>query len=187
MAQGQHFETEADRCHCISLVGAGLQLVRFATRNHSQLTQHNSARLHRARQCTAAHADNPTGQNINVTFNPSAVGGDSSAGLVAHEGSHVEAGSDWVRSGFSPAMNPTEHQFEMNAYHVQFNVTNALLGQKFLYNPTYSGSIGNVSWNKGDTFKMIEPSISALATAEIKQRGQNNSDPAFIKGAVLPQ
>jgi hypothetical protein len=30
--------------------------------------------------------DNPTGQNINVTFNPKVAG---DAGLVAHEGSHV--------------------------------------------------------------------------------------------------
>ena len=38
-------------------------------------------------------ADNPNGQNINVTFNPNSVGGNYDGSLVAHEGSNVADGS----------------------------------------------------------------------------------------------
>jgi RHS repeat-associated protein len=65
---------------------------------------------------------NPNGQNINVTFNPNDIGGD----IVAHEGSHVADGSAWVASGFASNMNPTNLTTEFNAYHVQFNILNAL-------------------------------------------------------------
>jgi RHS repeat-associated protein len=75
-------------------------------------------------------SDNPTRQNINVTFNPNAGGGDYSGGLVGHEGSHVADASTWVASGFSPSMNPTNSTTEFNAYHVQFDIGNALLNMK---------------------------------------------------------
>jgi hypothetical protein len=66
-------------------------------------------------------ADNLTGQNIKVTFNPNAAG---DAGLVAHEGSHVGDASAWIASGFSAKLNPTNFTTEFNAYHVQFNIYN---------------------------------------------------------------
>jgi RHS repeat-associated protein len=70
-------------------------------------------------------ADNPTGQKINVTFGTGVLS-DARPTLAAHEGSHVADGSDWVRSGFSAAMNPTRYQTELNAYQVQSNVGQGL-------------------------------------------------------------
>jgi RHS repeat-associated protein len=129
-------------------------------------------------------ADNPTGQNINVTFKPGAVGGDFSGGLVAHEGVHVADGSDWVKSGFSASMNPTNNTTELNANHVQFNIGNAMLGALAGPNGTYTGTLfgGSVSWKKGDSFKMITPD---LQRAIQKENGANDTKPAFTKGAVL--
>jgi RHS repeat-associated protein len=131
-------------------------------------------------------ADNPTGQNINVTFNPNAVGGDFSGGLVGHEGSHVADASAWVASGFSPNMNPTNLTTEFNAYHVSFNIGNALLNMKAGPGGDYIGYVqvppnGQVNWKKGDTFKVITPDLQH----KIKQNYQNSNSPAFTKGAVL--
>lgn len=122
---------------------------------------------------------NPNKQNINVTFNPDAVGKDQSAGLVAHEGSHVADGSDWVKSGFSANMDPTHNRTEMNANHVQFNIMNAQLGA--LYPNGYTAGLYNnsVKWNKGDTFKMITPD---LQKAIQKANGADDTKPAFTKG-----
>ena len=129
-------------------------------------------------------ADNPTGQNINVTFKPDAVGGDLSGSLVAHEGSHVADGSDWVRSGFSAGMDPTRNTSEMNANHVQFNIINSILGTMAGPNGTYSGSLygGSVNWKNGDTFKMITPD---LQKAIQKANGALDTKPVLTKGAVL--
>lgn len=129
---------------------------------------------------------NPNGQNINVTFNPNAVGGDYSGSLVAHEGSHVADGSAWVASGFSPNMNPTNSTTEFNAYHVQFDIGNALLNMKAGPSGSYTGYInvppnGRVDWKKGDTFKAITPDLQQ----KIKENYQNLNSPAFTKGAVL--
>jgi len=131
-------------------------------------------------------ADNPTGQNINVTFNPNAVGGDFSGGLVGHEGSHVADASAWVASGFSPNMNPTNSTTEFNAYHVQFDIGNALLNMKAGPGGDYSGYFnvppnGQVNWKKGDTFKVITPDLQQ----KLKENYQNLNSPAFTKGAVL--
>jgi RHS repeat-associated protein len=129
-------------------------------------------------------ADNPTGQNINVTFKPDAVGRDLSGSLVGHEGSHVADGSDWVKSGFSSSLDPTRHTSEMSANHVQFNLLNSMLGTMSGPNGTYKGSLygGTVRWNKGDTFKMITPD---LEKAIRKSNGALDMKPAFTKGAVL--
>ena len=110
-------------------------------------------------------ADNPNGQNINVTFKASAFSegnqsSGSSAGLVAHEGSHVADGSAWVASGFSAALNPTRLNTEMKANAVGFNV-----GQAFLQSQswgTWQGHTGQgVPFNERTTFKMIIPDVKA--------------------------
>jgi RHS repeat-associated protein len=131
-------------------------------------------------------ADNPTGQNINVTFNPGAVGGDFSGGLVGHEGSHVADASAWVASGFSPSLNPTNSTTEFNAYHVEFGLLNALGTLKTPPGSTYTGGYinfkgGALSWNAGDTFKKITPDLQQ----KIKENYQNLNSPAFTKGAIL--
>jgi len=124
-------------------------------------------------------ADNPTGQNINVTFKPDAVRGELSGSLVAHEGSHVADGSDWVKSGFSASMNPTHNLTEMNANHVQFNIMNVQLGM--LYPAGYTASLygGSVNWKNGDTFKMI---TADLQKAIQKANASYDTKPAFSKG-----
>jgi len=131
-------------------------------------------------------ADNPTGQNINVTFNPTAVRGDYSAGLVAHEGSHVADGSAWVASGFSPNLNPTNFATEFKAYHVEFNIVNTQLNMKAGPHGTYSGFInigehGQVKWKKGDTFKVLTPDLQQ----KINENYENLNSPAFTRGGVL--
>lgn len=129
-------------------------------------------------------ADNPNGQNINVTFNPGAVGGTFDGGLVAHEGSHVADGSDWVNSGFSASMDPTHNTTELNANRVQFNITDATLRSLAGPTGTYTGTMfgGNVKWNKGDSFKMITPDLQKQIQ---KETGAYDQKPAFVKGAVL--
>jgi len=129
-------------------------------------------------------ADNPTGQNINVTFNPNAVGGDFSGGLVAHEGSHVADGSAWVASGFSAKLNPTNLTTELNAFHVQFNIQNSLGVLKF-GNSYASGGVnfenGQLSWKAGDTFKQVTPDLKQ----KLEENYKNLDSPAFRKGGVL--
>ncbi len=127
-------------------------------------------------------ADNPKGQNINVTFNPDAVGKDLSGGLVAHEGTHVADGSDWVKSGFAISKNPTNGQTELKANHVQFNIMNVLL--QTMYPQDYSASLygGSVRWKKGDTFQVITPSLKRA----IRQvDGVSDTKRAFVKRWVL--
>ena len=46
-------------------------------------------------------------------------------GVEAHEGSHVADGESWIRSNFSPAMNPTRFQTEFRAFNVQANLYRA--------------------------------------------------------------
>ncbi len=77
---------------------------------------------------TAKTPDNPLGQKITAAFTANAFSGDYSgnAGTVAHEGSHLADESDWVRSGFSTAMNRTRTQTEDRALHVGAYVGMAL-------------------------------------------------------------
>lgn len=68
----------------------------------------------------AKTADNPTGQNITSTFDPTSLGqGVATAGLVAHEGTHVADASDWIGSGFAAAAHPLLYTSELNAYQNQ--------------------------------------------------------------------
>jgi len=121
-------------------------------------------------------ADNPTGQSTNVTFKD----GNASSGLVAHEGSHVADGSDWVKSGFSASMNPTRGTTESNANHVQFNIMQQQLFMQNFPNPYSASLYGNkVKWNEGATFKAITPDLEKT----LKEMYQQNYDkPAFNKG-----
>jgi len=129
--------------------------------------------------------DNPNKQNINVTFNPNAVG---DASLVAHEGSHVADGSAWVASGFSSNLNPTNLTTELNAYHVQFNILNSLSAINAPPGMVPNGGFlnfknGQLSWHAEDTFKGITPELQK----KIEQNYQNTALPAFQKGSVVPR
>jgi hypothetical protein len=128
--------------------------------------------------------DNPNGQNINVTFNPNSVGGNFSGGLVAHEGSHVADGSDWVSSGFSPGMDPTRYGTEIGAYSVQFNVTQALPA----FRTAFGVSIGGVTVIPGEPFKDARPDFqNLLKTSPLYGFTYKDTTPAFVKGSVVPQ
>jgi RHS repeat-associated protein len=131
--------------------------------------------------------DNPTGQNINVTFNPNSVGNDFSGGLAAHEGSHVADGSEWVSSGFSAKLDPTNLTTELNAYHVEFSIASALLGivqppagQAFSGGSMQVGS-DKISWSKGNSFKSISPDLQQM----IRENYERSDSSAFQKGSVL--
>ena len=63
-------------------------------------------------------ADNPTGQEIRVTFRADTFG-DGMNQLINHEGSHVADGTAWVGSGFASSKNPTLYQAEVDALTVQ--------------------------------------------------------------------
>lgn len=129
-------------------------------------------------------ADNPTGQNINVTFNPNAVGGTLDGGLVAHEGSHVADGSDWVKSGFSPGMDPTRYQTEIHAYQVQWNVTQATPG----FNMMFGATIGSVPVIPGEPFKDARPDFqNMLKTSPQYGFTYQDTKAAFVKGSVVPK
>ncbi len=76
--------------------------------------------------------DNPTGQNIRVTFDKNSHLLDASedvrslAALEAHEGSHVADASDWIGSGFDPNRDPTTFQTEHRAYNVTAGILEGL-------------------------------------------------------------
>jgi RHS repeat-associated protein len=73
-------------------------------------------------------ADNPTGQQITVTFNQNQLNkvSDFNALLEGHEGVHVANGSDWVQSGFSNNANPSHYQDEFDAYVVSSHIAEGL-------------------------------------------------------------
>jgi RHS repeat-associated protein len=74
-----------------------------------------------------ATASNPNGQNIEVTLAAGVVaeGGAGLASTLAHEGSHVADGSEWVSSGFAAAKDPTLFATEYRAYNVSVNILGA--------------------------------------------------------------
>jgi RHS repeat-associated protein len=98
-------------------------------------------------------ADNPTGQNINVTIDPSKNGStDIEAVNAGHEGIHVEegsalvgalpmnlAGSDAVLGG---SLNLTKYQTETDAYNATGYAAQALFPQQ-----TFSVGAGHQLWN----------------------------------------
>ena len=127
-------------------------------------------------------ADNPNGQNIQVAFNPNALGENLSSGLVAHEGSHVADASAWVASGFSPGMDPTRYGTEINAYQVQFNVDQTTPVM------TMGSNIGGVPIFPGETFRDFRPDIEGfLKTNTNYGFTYKDTTPAFVKGSVVPQ
>jgi len=72
---------------------------------------------------TTPTSDNPLGQKITVHFAESALSGSAdNAILLGHEGSHGADASDWVKSGFSPSMNPNQYNSEWRAFHVSVSL-----------------------------------------------------------------
>jgi len=95
-------------------------------------------------------AANPTGQNIQVTFNPVVFGsGNSDAinGTIGHEGSHVEDGEAWARAGFTDAANPTHFDTEFKAYGVT-SIFGAAQGAGFLTGKKPGVTTSHLFWGK---------------------------------------
>ena len=124
-----------------------------------------------------ADNDNPNKQNINVTFNPDAAG-DSS--LIAHEGSHVADGEAWVASGFLASADPTIYRTEVDAYHVQFDIIEAELGNNGF------GSIGGVGFTSRESFREFMPDLWGLLKGKPYNLSPTDKTPAFTKGSVVP-
>jgi RHS repeat-associated protein len=78
-------------------------------------------------------ADNPTGQNIRIAFDPSQFESTTFGGLIGHEGSHAADGSDWVKSGFANSANPTTYQSEVDAFTVQSALAQARSPNSYSY------------------------------------------------------
>jgi RHS repeat-associated protein len=72
-------------------------------------------------------AENPTGQNIQVTFNKAtlsnaAAADGTGAQTVAHEGVHVRDLAAWNATGDNPAQHPSDYATEFAAYHATVGV-----------------------------------------------------------------
>jgi RHS repeat-associated protein len=122
-------------------------------------------------------SDNPSGQNIHLTFNSSDNffgnsngnnGADLNgmAALEAHEGSHVADASAWVKSGFSPLMNPTTYQSEMKAYLVGNRITEGL---GFDYSTVTIGSNTYRTWQRGWDAGQTYGAVNNMIRAEYPQ------------------
>ena len=132
-------------------------------------------------------ADNPTGQTINVTLNPSNLSSDGEAGLVAHEGSHVADASAWVASGFSSKMNPTQYQTEINAYRTQFYIYQAqgFMGPSSLpITMTFHGNTFLFGY-PGATVKDMLPEWREMLASPPYGTTYQDSTKAFCAGCVL--
>jgi RHS repeat-associated protein len=130
--------------------------------------------------------DNPTGQQIDVTFGTGQLGkgGAANAGLSAHEGSHVADGSAWVASGFKDALNPTRYATESRAYRIQANIYE---GQGYLYG-TFSPT--ELMWFRGWPQSNVDARIDYWLRIPKAQGGlygviPSDKTKAFTPGARL--
>ena len=123
-------------------------------------------------------AANPTGQNIQVTFNPGVFSGNSDAlnGVVGHEGSHVEDGEVWAKAGFTDAANPTHFDTEFKAYGVT-SIFGAAQGAQFLMGTKPGDNTSHLIWDRS------VPGFfnNALRTTMIKALYPNWAEKAFEK------
>jgi RHS repeat-associated protein len=140
-------------------------------------------------------ADNPTGQDIRITFDKSSFDNEET---VAHEGSHAADGSDWIASGFSANKNPTIYQTELDAYTVSSLIieagggggVNVLPGNPNTKPPILPAvfRLWNQSWKAADVEKLRVSNIDKILSHPKNLGGygvnqQNQGGPAFIKGS----
>jgi RHS repeat-associated protein len=128
--------------------------------------------------------DNPNGQNIVVTFDPGAFGkmaGTAALAITsAHEGSHVADGSDWVTSGFSRSMNPTEYQTEQRA----FGVSAAIAEGSGAY-PNGLSFGGTSIWQPGWPQAQIKQGIDKMLAVPTSAGGLYGYTPAHQGGRAF--
>jgi RHS repeat-associated protein len=123
-------------------------------------------------------AANPTGQNIQVTFNPGVFSGNSDAlnGVIGHEGSHVEDGETWAKAGFTDAARPTNFDTEFKAYGVT-SIFGAAQGAQFLMGTKPGDNTQHLIWDRSVPGFFNE----ALRTTMIKALYPNWAEKAFEK------
>jgi RHS repeat-associated protein len=124
--------------------------------------------------------ENPTGQNIEVTLSPNAAG---APGVIAHEGSHVADGAQWIKSGFSPGMDPTRYQTEIHAYHVQFDINQQMTAYPFMPRSWLGGDL-----IPGEPWKDFMPTVQEMLKSNPAYGfDYKDTTAAFVKGAAIPQ
>jgi RHS repeat-associated protein len=101
---------------------------------------------------SAPTSDNPTGQNIQVVFDPGSFGETAGTAALsvtlAHEGSHDADGSEWIASGFKKQLDPSHYQTEMRAFGVSAGIAEGLgvytngfaYGSTAIWQPGWSSS-----------------------------------------------
>jgi hypothetical protein len=122
-------------------------------------------------------AANPTGQNIQVTFNSGVFGSGNSDTIdqvIGHEGSHVEDGEAWAKAGFTDAANPTNLDTEFRAYEVT-SIFGAAQGAQILRGTKPGDTTPHLLWEKG----FPDVLNNALRTTMIKTLYPNWAEKAF--------
>ena len=150
--------------------------------------------------------DNPTRQNIHITFNAESLNSDFLSEGIGHEGSHAADGSDWVKSGFAANKNPAEYQFEVDGYTVQSlmaeaNNPNGSNSVRLPYfkepgkNPYLPGRapIWKSEWEGADraTLAAFRGSVDSILSRPKKAGGYDltpaSTKRAFTKGSAFPR
>jgi RHS repeat-associated protein len=93
---------------------------------------------------------NPTGQNIQVTFQTGLLENANTNGVigtVAHEGSHVGDAEAWASAGYTDAANPTHFDTEFRAYGVT-SIFGAAQGASALSGTSPRGGGPHLFWEK---------------------------------------
>jgi hypothetical protein len=150
----------------------------------------------------AKTADNPTGQNIRVAFNPSAFYKENFGDLIGHEGSHAADGSDWVKNNFKGV--PTEYQGEVDAFTVQSVLNQAHNSDSYSYvslpyykqlgkNPYLPEKvrIWDSGWKEADRATLRRANIDSILSRPKAAGGYNltptSTKPEFLRGSRFPR
>jgi RHS repeat-associated protein len=145
----------------------------------------------------AKTGENPTGQTINVTFDPDLFEDDYFAQAIIHEGSHAADGSDWVKSGFKDSMNPSWFKLEYDAYYLDSVLAEAEgvismslrttmeYGLKKPYKTfRFNTTIWSKSWAAVDVETLRQTNIEFhLRHDKLYELTPASKEPAFFKGA----
>ena len=120
-------------------------------------------------------AANPTGQNIQVTFNPRVFGGNSDAlnGVIGHEGSHVGDGEAWAKAGFTDAARPTNFDTEFKAYGVT-TIFGAAQGARSLLGTKPGDTTPHLIWLKNfsdDVNNAVRTNMDQSSLSELGGKG----------------
>ncbi len=148
-------------------------------------------------------ADNPTGQNIQIGFDPDAFQRSSFGDLIGHEGSHGADGSDWVKSGFAKTANPALYQSEVDAHTVQSVLAQARNPNSYSYifmphyfqqgkNPYLPENvrIWDSGWKEADRATLRRTNIDKILSRPQSAGGNygltsTSKERTFVKGSTI--